>query len=95
MRSIITTTTAMAAAALLAGGLMTGCDGGDPAATTSRVGDRSVDAPAGFEARAERYERSAHLRGLAVTYGTDEAPAPADETADDEFVPGSRHMPRR
>ena len=95
MKPIITTTTAMAAAALLAGGLLTGCDGGGPVATTSRVGDGSIDAPAGSEARAERYERSAHLRGLAVTFGAGEAPTPADETPENEFVPGSRHMPTR
>jgi hypothetical protein len=95
MKPIIRTTTATAAAGLLAGGLLIGCDGGDPAATTSRVGDGSIDAPARFEARAERYERSAHLRGLAVTHGTDDAPMPTDETRDDEFVPGSRHMPTR
>jgi hypothetical protein len=50
-------------------------------------------------AAAEELERSAKLEGQARTHSnadsTDEAPAPADETSDDEFVPGSRHMPTR
>jgi hypothetical protein len=43
--------------------------------------------------------QSAKLEGQARTHSkadsTDEAPAPADETSDDDFVPGSRHMPMR
>jgi hypothetical protein len=54
---------------------------------------------AGNLAVAERLERSAKLEGQARTHSnaasSDDAPAPADETSDDEFVPGSRHMPMR
>jgi hypothetical protein len=54
---------------------------------------------AGNRAVAESLERSAKLEGQARTHSkadsTDEAPAPADETSDDDFVPGSRHMPMR
>jgi hypothetical protein len=50
-------------------------------------------------AMAEQLERSAKLEGQARTHSnsasTDDTPAPADETSDDEFVPGSRHMPMR
>jgi len=50
-------------------------------------------------AAAEQLERSAKLEGQAGTYSpadsTQDAPAPADDTSDDEFVPGSRHMPVR
>jgi hypothetical protein len=53
---------------------------------------------AGNRAVAERLERRAKLEGQGGTYSqaasTQDAPAPAD-TADDEFVPGSRHMPVR
>jgi hypothetical protein len=52
---------------------------------------------AGNRAVAESLERSAKLEGQAKTHSkadsSDDAPAPADETSDDEFVPGSRHMP--
>jgi hypothetical protein len=59
--------------------------------------------PNPFEARsravAERLERSAKLEGQARTHNkvnsSDDAPAPANETSDEEFVPGSRHMPMR
>lgn len=48
---------------------------------------------------AESLERSAKLEGQAKTHSNansnDHTPAPADETSDDEFVPGSRHMPMR
>jgi hypothetical protein len=54
---------------------------------------------AGNLAVAEQLERNAKLEGQARTHSnaasTDDAPAPADETSDDEFVPGSRHMPMR
>jgi hypothetical protein len=50
-------------------------------------------------ALAESLERSAQLEGQARTHGkadsSDDAPALTDETSDDEFVPGSRHMPMR
>jgi hypothetical protein len=50
-------------------------------------------------ALAESLERSAKLEGQAKTHGkadsSDDAPPLADETFDDEFVPGSRHMPMR
>jgi hypothetical protein len=50
-------------------------------------------------AQAEQLERSAHLEGQARTHSnadsSEEAPAPPDETFDEEFVPGSRHMPMR
>jgi hypothetical protein len=48
---------------------------------------------------AEQLERSAKLEGQARTYSnadsSDDAPAPADESSGDGFVPGSRHMPMR
>src|SRR5918994_1771302 len=54
---------------------------------------------AGNRAVAEQLERSAKLEGQAGTYSkadsAGDAPAPADETSEDEFVPGSRHMPVR
>lgn len=54
---------------------------------------------AGNQAVAEQLEGNAKLEGQARTYGmadsSDDAPAPADETSDGEFVPGSRHMPMR
>jgi hypothetical protein len=54
---------------------------------------------AGNRAVAEQLERSAKLEGQAGTYSkadsAGDAPASADETSDDEFVPGSRHMPVR
>jgi len=54
---------------------------------------------AGNRAVAESLERSAKLEGQAKTHSktdsSDDAPAPADETSDGEFVPGSRHMPMR
>jgi hypothetical protein len=50
---------------------------------------------AGNRAAADRLERNAKLEGHARTYGkagsSQDPPAPADE----EFVPGSRHMPTR
>ncbi len=74
------------------------------AVATFTGGDDNVHTPATrFDPRAEQYERDAHLKGQAKTYGanngstnsqsepnsTDGAPQ------DDEFVPGSRHMPVR
>jgi hypothetical protein len=54
---------------------------------------------AGNQAPAERLERSAKLEGQARTHSeaapSEDAPTPADETPDAEFVPGSRHMPTR
>ena len=54
---------------------------------------------AGNRAVAEQLERSAKLEGQAGTYSkadsAGDAPTPADETSEDEFVPGSRHMPVR
>jgi hypothetical protein len=54
---------------------------------------------AGNRAGAEQLERSAKLEGQAGTYSkadsAGDAPAPADETSEDEFVPGSRQMPVR
>ena len=80
--------------------LLAAC-GGDPGKATSTAAPEQVDAPAParLNAQAEHYERSAHLQGQARTYGaphgradsSPDPPAPADE----EFVPGSRHMPMR
>jgi hypothetical protein len=47
---------------------------------------------------AEQLEPSAKLEGQARTYSNAEssdAPAPADESSGDGFVPGSRHVPMR
>jgi hypothetical protein len=64
-----------------------------------QVTERLDPIEAGNRAVAEQFERSAKLEGQARTYSnadsTDDAPAPADETSDNEFVPGSRHMPVR
>jgi hypothetical protein len=46
------------------------------------------------KAEAEQYERQAHLDGQAKTYGHDSG-LPDGHPYDDEFVPGSRHMPTR
>jgi hypothetical protein len=54
-------------------------------------------------ARAEQYERDAHLKGQAKTYGANndstnsqsEPNSTDGDPGDDEFVPGSRHMPVR
>jgi hypothetical protein len=54
---------------------------------------------AGNRVVAEQLERSAKFEGQARTYSnahsSDNAPAPADDTSGDGFVPGSRHMPTR
>ena len=48
---------------------------------------------------AEELDRSARLDGQARTHSgaepSDVAPAPAEATSVDDFVPGSRHMPMR
>ena len=54
-------------------------------------------------AQAEQYERQAHLEGQAKTHGGDndstnnqaESNSTGGDPYDDEFVPGSRHMPTR
>ena len=70
---------------------------GAPAERRDAVGPNPVEA--GNRAAAEQLERSAKLEGQAGTYSkadsAGDAPAPADETSDDEFVPGSLHMPVR
>jgi hypothetical protein len=50
-----------------------------------------------YGALAERLERRAHLEGLARTHSSADSSeeAPPNETSDEEFVPGSRHMPMR
>jgi len=74
------------------------------ARTYGAPAERQVPVPpnpieAGNPAVAEQLERSAKLEGQARTHSkadwSDDAPAPADETSDDELVPGSRHMPMR
>jgi hypothetical protein len=58
------------------------------AVATSSGSDNDVDVRARQRAtQAEQYEREAHLEGQAKTYGGD------SKSHDDEFVPGSRHMP--
>lgn len=66
--------------------------------------DDTVRRPATrFDPQTEQYEQDAHLKGQAKTYGgandvtdTQSEPAPTDsDPHDDEFVPGSRHMPVR
>lgn len=67
------------------------------------AGGDDADTPvAPFDPQAERYEREAHLRGQAHTYGvetsTDDATSPeasGEDSGDDEFVPGTRHLPMR
>ncbi|HET6836012.1 MAG TPA: hypothetical protein VFH30_19275 [Acidimicrobiales bacterium] len=70
---------------------------GAPAGRQDAVRPHPIEA--GNRSVAEQLERSAKLEGQARTYSnadsSDDAPAPADETSDDEFVPGSRHMPTR
>ena len=62
------------------------------------VGTRTTS----IDPQAEEHEREAHLEGQANTYGGDRgAGDPAEpgttdpSAADDEFVPGTRHMPTR
>ncbi len=70
---------------------------GAPAGRQNAVRPDPIEA--GNRAVAEQLERSAMLEGQARTYSnahsSDDAPAPADEFSGDEFVPGSRHMPKR
>jgi hypothetical protein len=100
MKRIVRATTVLVAPGVMAVALLAACGGSDAATSVTPTGE-GVEAPATarLEAQAERYELSAHLQGQATTYGnaapTDEAPAPADETSDDRFVPGTRHMPTR
>jgi hypothetical protein len=138
MKQIVGTTRVLVASGVVAVTLLAACGDG-PGKATSTAAPEQVDAPAPrLVARAEQYERSAHLQGQARTYGapgerqdpvtlnprearnralaeslersakldgqakthskadsSDDAPAPVDETFDDEFVPGSRHMPMR
>jgi hypothetical protein len=64
-------------------------------------GDDNVDIPTTrLDPRAEQLEREAHLEGQAKTHGgrNDSANNNQSESSDrhdDEFVPGSRHMPMR
>jgi hypothetical protein len=68
-------------------------------AAAERQEARPSPTEAGNQVLAERMERSVKLEGQARTHGktapSDDAPTPADETLDGEFVPGSRHMPTR
>ena len=70
---------------------------GAPTERQDPVGPDPDDA--GNRAAAERLEREAKLEGLAETHGrsypSDDAPAAPNETSNDEFVPGSGHMPTR
>jgi type II secretory pathway pseudopilin PulG len=70
---------------------------GAPAKRPDAVRPNPIEA--GNQAVAEQFERNAKLEGQARTYSradsSDDAPARVDETSDDEFVPGSRHMPMR
>lgn len=140
MKRIIRATNVLVASGVVAVALLAACGADDPGQATRTAAPEQVDAAARarLEARAEQYERSAHLQGQARTYGapterpdavrpnpieagnlavaeqlersakldgqarthsnaasTEDTPAPADETSDDEFVPGSRHMPMR
>lgn len=44
---------------------------------------------------AEAVENDAHLDGNAETYGQDAGTSGSDDPSNDDFVPGSRHMPTR
>jgi hypothetical protein len=79
------------------------------AVATFTGGSDNADSPAmRLDPQAEQSEREGHLDGQAKTYGGDrgstnpiEAGNPAaqnnstDDPHDDQFVPGSRHMPMR
>jgi hypothetical protein len=58
------------------------------------IGSRASTETSGTSAvsseRAEAIEHDAHLAGNAATYGADDS-----EPSNDEFVPGTRHMPLR
>ena len=92
MKAMIRATTASVIGGLLAVAMLAGCDGGDPAATTNQVSDGRAADVARLQSQADQYERSAHLRGQALTHG---AGPDGHETSDEEFVPGSRRMPTR
>jgi hypothetical protein len=49
----------------------------------------------GNQAEAEQFDRKAHLEGQARTYGNADSNDDESSGYDDEFVPGSRHMPMR
>jgi hypothetical protein len=72
------------------------------AVATFAGGDDKVDAPTTrLDPTAEQYEWQAHLDGQARTHGRDggsDSQAESDSTdsaPDDEFLPGSRHVPTR
>jgi hypothetical protein len=102
MKRIIRTTRVLVGSAVMALAVLAAC-GGDPDKTTSPAApERDAAVRARLEAQAEQHEWSAHLQGQARRYGapaeadsSDDAPTPAGEMSDEEFVPGSRHMPMR
>ena len=65
-------------------------------ATFTGGDDRDVPAQ-GFYPEAEAYEREAHLEGQARTHGggpsANPATSPNGDSSEDEFLPGSRHVP--
>jgi hypothetical protein len=72
------------------------------AVATFTGGDDKVDSPATrLDPRAEQYEWQAHLEGQAKTHDHDRGSDnqvesnSADSDPDDEFLPGSRHVPTR
>jgi len=73
------------------------------AVATFTGGDDKVDIPATrLDPQAEQYERQAHLEGQAKTHGGDrgsdnqvESNSTDSDPYDDEFLPGSRHVPTR
>jgi hypothetical protein len=73
------------------------------AVATFTGGDDKVDIPATrLDPQAEQYERDAHLEGQAKTHGGDrgsdnqaESNSTDSDPYDDEFLPGSRHVPTR
>ena len=73
------------------------------AVATFTGGDDKVDIPATrLDPTAEQYEWQAHLEGQAKTHGRDrgsdiqaEPNSTDSDPDDDEFLPGSRHVPTR
>lgn len=73
------------------------------AVATFTGGDDKVDIPATkLDPQAEQYEWEAHLKGQAKAYGGDRgsdnqanSSSTDSDPYDDEFLPGSRHMPTR
>lgn len=73
------------------------------AVATFTGGDDKVDIPATrFDPTAEQHEWQAHLDGQAETHGRDrgsdtqaESNSTVSDADDDEFLPGSRHVPTR